>query len=249
MRVLHKLRGMDDVQLNRRLERILVGITRVMTVTEFAETLLSTLTRLLLRRSAGQIAIPSASFAPRPLTTLCLALSRKYSLLFNSRANPCGRPSRPNAWPNARDGRRFLISTGASLRGFCQLPTIFTEDSFCELFEPLVAFLSSPSFVDMSASTIYTLCGGCHQLAQGIEEVNDDAIYLDFHDGKLHIWTRAEKVYEDDCRRREALADRLLRRAPGKRPQRADTGRGKLQTTSQSCVNKRRRNRRSSGCA
>ncbi|CCW72217.1 unnamed protein product [Phytomonas sp. Hart1] len=79
----------------------------------------------------------------------------------------------------------------------------------------------------MSASTIHTLYGVYYQLAQGIEKVNDDAIYLDFHDVKLRIRTRAEKAYEDDRRRREALADRLLRCAPGKRPRRADTGRGK----------------------
>ncbi|CCW72235.1 unnamed protein product [Phytomonas sp. Hart1] len=53
----------------------------------------------------------------------------------------------------------------------------------------------------------------------------------------------------DDRWRREALTDRLLRCAPGKRPRRADTGQGKGQPTSRSCVNKRRRDSLSSGCA
>ncbi|CCW69660.1 unnamed protein product [Phytomonas sp. Hart1] len=122
MRVLHKLRGMDNIKLNGRLERVLVAITRVMTVAEFAEILPFDPREATLASERQPNSYTLNTLRCAPLTTLCPTLSRKYSLLFNSRANPCGRPSRPNSRPNARYGRRFFISTGASLGGFINSP-------------------------------------------------------------------------------------------------------------------------------
>ncbi|CCW67832.1 unnamed protein product [Phytomonas sp. Hart1] len=173
MRVLHKLRRMDDIKLNGRLERALVGITRAMMVAEFAEILPldpreaalvsgrwpNSYTLNILRFSASHDSLsyfvkkifPFIQFASQPLRE----------------AEQAQRPAERARWA------AFLHQYWRVATEFYQLPTIFTEDSFRELFEPLVAFLSIPSFVDTSTSTIRALFGGYHQLSQGIEEEED----------------------------------------------------------------------------
>ncbi|CAC9533849.1 conserved hypothetical protein [Leishmania infantum JPCM5] len=191
VQVLNKLRVMDDSSLNAKVERALVAVGCCMHMREFtelldfdpraaykAETLLdedaaeqaATLwsTSYLLnvwRRTSSHDSLPFLIQHFFPLIQFCSRMA------VDSEKEQ--RVEEFTRW-SALQVQYWRVAAG-----FCHYPVEVTLESFRDLAKQLVGLLSSPVFVNTSASAIHVLCSGYYALRRAEQDDDDDDDGLD----------------------------------------------------------------------
>ncbi|KPA81047.1 hypothetical protein ABB37_04414 [Leptomonas pyrrhocoris] len=187
IKVLNKLRVMDDSALNAKVERTLVAAGCCMYMWEFTslldfdpraayeaemateegaaeqgEVLWSTSYLLnVWRRTASHDSLPFFIQKFFPAIQFCSKLAAE--------AEKDHRTEEFTRWS------ALLVQYWRVAVGFCYYPAEVTAESFRDLARQLVGLLSNPSFVNTSASAIHVLCDGYYALKATEQDDDDDA--------------------------------------------------------------------------
>lgn len=186
IKVLNKLRVMDDSSLNAKVERALVAAGNCMYMREFtalldfdpraayeaematgedaaeqAELLWSTSYLLnVWRRTASHDSLPYFIQKFYPAIQFCSKMAVE--------AEKDQRTEEFTRWS------ALLVQYWRVAVGFCYYPVEVTLESFRDLAKQLVGLLASPSFVNTSASAIHVLCDGYYALKEAEQDDDDD---------------------------------------------------------------------------
>ncbi|KAK7201340.1 NUC173 domain containing protein [Novymonas esmeraldas] len=186
VRVLNKLRVMDDSSLNAKVERALVAIGGCMYMREFTELLDFD------PRAAYEAEMSADEDAAEQAEVLWST-----SYLLNVWRRTSSHDSLPflvqHFFPSIQFCSRMAVEAEKEQRveeytrwsalqvqywrvagGFCHYPVEVTLDSFRDLAKQLVGLLASPTFVNTSASAIHVLCDGYQALRRAEQDEDDD---------------------------------------------------------------------------
>ncbi|KPI89852.1 hypothetical protein ABL78_1021 [Leptomonas seymouri] len=186
IKVLNKLRVMDDSSLNAKVERTLVAAGSCMYMQEFTA-ILDFDPRA--AYEAEQLTTEDAAEQAEVLwsTSYLLSVWRRMAShdslpFFIQKFFPPIQFCSKMAVEAEKDHRTEEFTRWSALQvqywrvavGFCHYPVEVTMDSFRDLAKQLVGLLSSPSFVNTSASAIHVLCDGYYALKEAEPEDEED---------------------------------------------------------------------------
>lgn len=211
MKVLNKLRVMDDSTLNSKVDRAFVAIGNCMSVKEFSmflsfdpqaahaaesalddeaterATMLWSTSYVLpiLRRIASHDSLAVFVELFFPQINFCSKMAAE--------AERSQRPEEYSRWT------ALLVQLWRVGVGFCHYPVEVTNDAFRDFAKQLVGLLSTPTFVDIGSSALHVLCDGYYTLSQ-VEEQDDDDVENEDEgdDAALVAEKRAEKLEDDE---------------------------------------------------
>lgn len=173
VKVLHKLRNMNDAALNGKVERCLISIAKGMTVSEFTGILpfdprvayeaeasgedstalwATSYTLDVIRRSCSHDSLPFFKEHFFPLIQFCSRQAVE--------AERAGLQEEFLRW-SALLTQYWRVTTG-----FFHFPLEITDESFRDVAKQLVGLLSNPSFVDTSATAIHIITDSFYSLSQ-----------------------------------------------------------------------------------
>ncbi|RNF11101.1 ribosomal rRNA-processing protein 12 [Trypanosoma rangeli] len=200
LRVLNKLRTMDDSKLNGKIERVMVSIGKGMRVQEFVSVISFDPRRA---HDAELHATDATTEKDAWATSYVLNIIRRIAPhdslpFFVEHFFPLIQFSRSVALEYEKQQRVELANTWTALLqqywrvgvGFCHYPRTITKESFRDVAKQLVGLLSHPLFVDTSATALHVLCDGYHEL--GTTESLEDETASD-----NNADDREERLYED----------------------------------------------------
>ncbi|EAN79222.1 hypothetical protein, conserved [Trypanosoma brucei brucei TREU927] len=218
LRVLNKMRRMDDGKLNGAIERAMVALGRGMTVREFVDIIPFDPRQVYeaeLRGTAIGGAYPSPDDDPWINSYVMGVLRRTASHdslpFFVEYFFPLIQFTSGVALEYGRQQQVELAAKWTALLqqywrlaiGFCQYPRIVDKDSFRDVAKQLVGLLPHPLFADAGATALHMLCSGYYDLAS-TEPVDDDD---DINDGVGEAeeqekgWLADEQQEEDSSNR------------------------------------------------
>ncbi|KAG5495228.1 hypothetical protein JKF63_02283 [Porcisia hertigi] len=186
VRVLNKLRVMDDAALNAKVERALVAVGSCMYMREFIELLdFDPQAAYAAETSVGEDAAEQAEarWSTSYLLNVWRRTSSHDSLLFLvQHFFPSIQFCSKMALEAEKEKRIEEFTRWSALQvqywrvaaGFCHHPVEVTLDSFRDLAKQLVGLLSNPTFVNTSASAIHVLCSGYYALSRTEQDDDDD---------------------------------------------------------------------------
>ncbi|KAF8283912.1 putative NUC173 domain containing protein [Trypanosoma cruzi] len=183
LRVLNKLRVMDDPKLNGKIERVMVALGKGMSVQEFVGIISFDPWRAhdAELKAADAVAEEDAWTTSYVLGVLRRIASHDSLPFFVENFFPPIKFVRNIALEYEKQQRMELATKWTALlqqywacgRRICHYPRIITKDSFREVAKQLVGLMSHPLFVDTSATALHVLCYGYHELAT-TESLEDD---------------------------------------------------------------------------
>lgn len=183
LKVLNKIRHVDDTSLNSHIERAIVAIGAGMSVEQFVQILpfnpmdvdkirvtgvnedelwKNSYLVNIVRRIASHDSLPFFVSYFGPIIAFC---QKQYDECIAS-----GRESESLQW------MALVTQYWRVAVGFCQFPQVITNESFRDLAKQLVGLLST-SLVDTAANALHTLCSGYHKLST--LEQNDNDLFSD----------------------------------------------------------------------
>ncbi|KAG5469886.1 hypothetical protein CUR178_02028 [Leishmania enriettii] len=186
VRVLNKLRVMDDSSLNAKVERALVGVGCCMYMREFTE-LLDFDPRAAYEAEMSADGDAAEQAAILWSTSYLLNVWRRTSShdslpFFIQHFFPMIQFCSKMAVVAEKEERVEEFTRWSALQvqywrvaaGFCHYPVEVTLESFRNLAKQLVGLLSSPNFVNTSASALHVLCNGYNTLRRAEQDDDDD---------------------------------------------------------------------------
>lgn len=182
LKVLHKLRCMNDSTLNGKVERAMISIAKAMSVREFVNILpfdpkrafeaernreleectvlwSTSYTLDVIRRSSSHDSLPFFKEHFFPIIQFC-----------SRQAVESEKSSRQEEFFH---WSALLTQYWRIAVGFFHYPIEITESSFRDVAKQLVGLLSNKTFADTSATAIHVLADGYYQLAKSEEVEND----------------------------------------------------------------------------
>lgn len=184
LRVLNKLRCMDDSKLNGKIERVMVEFGKSMSVREFVEIIPFDPRKAYdaeVKGTGASGAEEEAWATSYVLNVIRRTASHDSLPFFAEHFFPLIQFTRNVALELEKQGRVDLSRRWSALLqqywrvgvGFCHYPRVITKDSFRDVAKQLVGLLSHPLFVDTGATALHVLCDGYHELAT-TESLDDD---------------------------------------------------------------------------
>ncbi|RNF17952.1 ribosomal rRNA-processing protein 12 [Trypanosoma conorhini] len=183
LRVLNKLRAMDDSKLNGKIERVMVALGKGMRVQEFVEIIPFDPRQA---HDAELHAIGAAAEEDAWANSYVLNVLRRIAShdslpFFVEHFFPLIQFTRSVALEYEKQQRVELSTKWTVLLqqywrvgvGFCHYPRTITRESFRDVARQLVGLMSHPLFVDTGATALHVLCEGYHELAT-TESMEDD---------------------------------------------------------------------------
>ncbi|CAJ1033834.1 NUC173 domain containing protein, putative [Leishmania lindenbergi] len=186
VRVLNKLRVMEDASLNAKVERVLVAVGSCMYMREFTELLdfdPRTAYEAEMRTEEDAAEKAAALWSTSYLLNVWRRTSSHDSLpFFIQHFFPLIQFCSKMAVEAEKEKRVEEFTRWSALQaqywrvaaGFCHYPVEVTLESFRDLAKQLVSLLSSPVFVNTSASAIHVLCSGYNALRRTEQDDDDD---------------------------------------------------------------------------
>ncbi|ORC91599.1 ribosomal rRNA-processing protein 12 [Trypanosoma theileri] len=203
LRVLNKLRGMDDSKLNGKIERVMVAIGKGMSVREFVEIIPFDPRRAYeVEINGGNAANEEAAWANSYILNILRRIASHDSLpFFVEYFFPLIQFTRNVALEYEKQRRpEFSLRWTSLLQqywrvgvGFCHYPRIVTKDSFRDVAKQLVGLLSHALFVDTGATALHVLCDGYYELSNAVSLDEDYDDVEDVDDNNME----EEKLEED----------------------------------------------------
>ncbi|EPY24775.1 ribosomal rRNA-processing protein 12 [Angomonas deanei] len=218
LKVLNKLRVVNDVTLNAPIERAMVSLGKGMTVEEFVTILpfdpkqAAEAERTMFGRTEDIEELWSASYTLNVIRRIAFHDSLPFFVqYFFPTIQFCSRSAveaeRSQRAEEAIHWSALITQYWRIAVAFCHYPTEVTNDSFREMAKQLVGLLSQPLFVNTSATAIHVLCDGYYTLSREEEDLLEE---YDEGDEAYH----EEEFLEEDMRRAEGLS------GAGRRPRR-----------------------------
>ncbi|KEG14114.1 ribosomal rRNA-processing protein 12 [Trypanosoma grayi] len=184
LRVLNKLRAMDDTKLNGKIERVMVAMGNGMSVREFVEIIPFDPRRAYeVEVKGGSAAEEDEAWANSYVLNVLRRIASHDSLpFFVEHFFPLIQFTRKVALEYEKQQQAELATKWMALLqqywrigvGFCHYPRIVTRDSFRDVAKQLVGLLSHPLFVNTGATALHVLCDGYHELATAASLDDDD---------------------------------------------------------------------------
>lgn len=182
LKVLHKLRDMNDSTLNGKVERAMISIAKGMTVREFVSILpfdpkaafeaesnlefgdssvlwSTSYTLEVIRRSSSHDSLPFFKEYFFPIIQFCSRQAVE--------ADKSAKQDEFIRW-SALLAQYWRIAVG-----FFHYPIEITENSFRDIAKQLVGLLNNSTFIDTSATAIHVLADGYYLLAKSEQEESD----------------------------------------------------------------------------
>lgn len=194
LRVLDKIRAMDDPLLNARTERAMVALGKGMSVEEFVgvlpfdpqtayETELSTMPG----DAEGEQRVArlwSTSYTFNVIRRIASHDSLEFLVgYFFPMIQFCSKAAaEAEAAQRVEERTRWLALVTQLWRiavGFCHYPVHVTDTAFRDLAKRLVGLLSMPLFTNTAATAIHVLCDSYYKLSKEEEQEDDDDLFDD----------------------------------------------------------------------
>lgn len=209
VKVLHKLRTMNDTTLNGKIDRAMVSIAKGMTVREFVSILPFDPKAAFESESQGLPDADALWATSYTLDVIRRSCSHDSLPFFKDYFFPyiqfCSRKAveaeRADLQEEFLRWSALLTQYWRIVVGFFHYPTEITDASFRDVAKQLVGLLSNKTFVDTSATAIHVLADGFFSLTE-VEDMDDDPLEEDEIDPQL----------EDDLRQDAESRGRNKRR-------------------------------------
>ncbi|KAH9593153.1 putative domain NUC173 [Trypanosoma melophagium] len=217
LRVLNKLRGMDDSKLNGKIERVMVAMGKGMSVREFVEIIpFDPRQAYDIEMNGRDAAAEEAVWANSYIINVLRRIASHDSLpFFVEHFFPLIQFTRNVALEYEKQRRtEFSIRWTSLLQqywrvgvGFCHYPRIITKESFRDVAKQLVGLLSHALFVDTGATALHVLCDGYYELSTAVSLDDDYDNNNDIEEGDEYM---EEEKLEEDQRERVSRGKRTL---------------------------------------
>lgn len=185
LKVLNKLRVMDDTQLNGPVERAMVALGSGMMVEEFVSILpfdpqeAAEKESLVLGQPQDITAVWSLSYTLNIIRRIASHDSLPFFVrYFFPKIQYCSKAAAEAEREHKAEAHAhwsaLITQYWRVAAAFCHYPVEVNNDSFREMAKQLVGLLGQPLFVDTSATAIHVLCSGYYALANEEQEQEEE---------------------------------------------------------------------------